>query len=152
MRTLLTIALLFIAIYNFACSCEHVGILRNKKTAYYVFKGRVTDIKESTRQDTITGTTQLIEYTETQYKFDIIKNYKGLAGTHTINLLQGMTECEVTFQMGKVYIVYAYIENRKLHYKIADQRTEPYPTTHLCMRTKKTSVLSLWETLVLWLS
>jgi len=153
MRLLIIIGLVFITVDNFACSCKHVGILKNKKQSNFVFKGLVTELNELVTSDTITGTNQTIEYRRTKYTFEILSNYKGLKGEEKINLITStMTDCGVNFDKGATYIVYANVDFRKLHYKLADQRTKAYATTHLCMRTKKTNGLTFWETFVLWLT
>lgn len=109
----------------------------------YVFKGRVSKINEVVTYDTITGTNQTIEYRRTTYTFEIKKNYKGLKDKKTIELITShMTDCGVDFDKDKTYIVYAYNDHRKLHYRVTDQKTEPYTTTHLCTRTKKANGLT----------
>jgi hypothetical protein len=119
----------------------------------YVFKGRVNKISEVVTSDTITGTIQTIEYRLTTYTFEIKKNYKGLKDKKTIELVTSqMTDCGVSFDKDKTYIVYAYNDHRKLHYRLTDQQIEPYTTTHLCTRTKKTNVLTFWESFVLKLT
>lgn len=150
MRFILTLGLIFILTDMFACSCSHVGIAKNKKEMTNVFKGRVIKIDETVTYDTITGTTQTIEYRRTTYTFEIKRNYKGLKDKRTIELLTSrMTDCGVDFDKDKTYIVYAYNDHRKLHYRFTDQNTTPYITTHLCTRTKKTNVLTFWESLLL---
>jgi hypothetical protein len=119
----------------------------------YVFKGRVSKINEVVTYDTITGTNQTIEYRRTTYRFEIKKHYKGLKDKKTIELVTSqMTDCGVSFNKDKTYIVYAYDDDRKLHYRLTDQKIEPYTTTHLCTRTKKTSVQTFWESFVLKLT
>jgi hypothetical protein len=118
----------------------------------FVFKGRVSEISETTTQEFDSKTNNQIEYRVTRYTFDILKNHKGLKNQNTIDLLTGMTDCEVTFVKGKTYIVYGYTDNKKLHYKLADQEIEPYSTTHLCTRTKKITVWAFWESFILWLT
>lgn len=103
--------------------------------------------------DTITGTNSVVDYRRTRYTFEILKNYKGLEGQGTIDLItSGMTDCGVNFEKGEVYIVYAYNDHRKLHPKLEDQKTEIYITTHLCTRTKKKTMLTFLETFILRLS
>jgi hypothetical protein len=137
----------------FACSCGHIGILKNKKNANHVFKGRVTNVTETITLDTITGSSQTIEYRRTKYTFEILKNYKGLKDKETVDLITSkMTDCGVDFDKDKTYIVYTYSDNRKLHYRLTDQKIDPYITTHLCTRTKKRTVLTFWEAFVLRIS
>src|SRR5688572_27145916 len=153
MRLLITIGLIFILADIFACSCGHVGIIKNKKGMTYVFKGRVNKVSEVVTYDTITGTSQTIEYRRTTYTFEIKKNYKGLKGKEIIELVTSqMTDCGVSFDKDKTYIVYAYNDHRKLHYRLTDQQIEPYTTSHLCTRTKKTNALTFWESFVLRLT
>lgn len=137
---------------SLACSCNHVGILKNKREVDYVFKGKISDITEVIAMDTITSTNIPVEYRMTYYTFDIIANYKGADGNKTIQVVEGMTDCEVKFEKEKVYIVYAYTDNAKLHYRLTDQKIALYITTHLCTRTKRRNVLTFWETFVLWLT
>jgi hypothetical protein len=119
----------------------------------YVFKGRVSKTTEIVTYDTITGTNQTIEYRRTVYTFDIKRNYKGLKDKRTIELVTSqMTDCGVDFEKDKMYIVYAYKDHRKLHYRLTDQKTQPYTTTHLCTRTKETNSLTFWESFVLRLT
>jgi hypothetical protein len=151
-RSLIILLLLSLSTDGFTCSCGHVGIVKNKKEMAFVFKGRVKEITETLTQEVESTTHNKVEYRLTRYTFDIIKNYKGLKDENTIDLYGGMTDCEVTFLKSKTYIVYAYIDNKKLHYKLTDQKIEPYFTTHLCTRTKKTSILTFWESFILWLS
>jgi hypothetical protein len=152
MKLLILFVLVLISVASQGCSCAHVGILRNKKEAKLVFKGRVTDIHETVTHELLPGTTEQIEYRVTRYTFEILKNHKGLKAKKTIDILTGMTDCEMSFIKNKKYIVYAYLDNKKLHYRLAEQETEPYFTTHLCSRTKKTNVLMFWELFVLWVS
>ena len=118
----------------------------------FVFKGRVREITGTTTQEFESRANSQIDYRVTKYSFDILKNYKGLKGKKAIVLLTGMTDCEVTFIKDKTYIVYAYTDNKKLYYGLTDQEIEPYTTTHLCTRTKKTNVVTFWESLILWLT
>ena len=153
MRLLITFGLIFILADIFACSCGHVGIIKNKKGMTYVFKGRVNKVSEVVTYDTITGTSQTIEYRRTAYTFEIKRNYKGLKDKETIELVTSqMTDCGVSFDKDKTYIVYAYNDQRKLHYRLTDQQIESYTTTHLCTRTKKTNALTFWESFVLRLT
>lgn len=116
----------------------------------YVFKGRVSKATEIITYDTIKGTDQTIEYRRTVYTFDIKRNYKGLKDKKIIELVTSqMTDCGVDFDKDKTYIVYAYNDHRKLHYRLTDQEVESYTTTHLCTRTKKTNPLTFWESFVL---
>jgi hypothetical protein len=150
MRFLITIGLIFVFADIFACSCGHVGIVKNKRGMTYVFKGRVNKVNEVVTYDTITGTSQKIEYRRTIYTFKIEKNYKGLKDKKTIELVTSqMTDCGVSFDKDETYIVYAYNDHRKLHYRLTDQKIEPFTTTHLCTRTKKTNALTFWEAFVL---
>lgn len=135
-----------------ACSCQHVGIIENKRQADYVFKGTVTDVNESNYTSNVSAGNVQIEYTRTEYTFKITTHYKGLTEQKVVVLLQGMTDCNFTFKKGKSYLVYAYSDNSELHYRLADQKTEPYTTTNLCTRTKRNNVLAIWENLVLWLT
>jgi hypothetical protein len=108
MRLLITIGLIFIFTDIFACSCGHVGIVKNKKAMTYVFKGRINKVNEVVTYDTITGTDQTIEYRRTIYTFEIIRNYKGLNDKKTIELVTSqLTDCGVSFEKDKTYIVYA---------------------------------------------
>lgn len=153
MRLRIIIGLIFFTADIFACSCGHVGIVKNKKATAYSFKGRVTQLEEIITMDTITGTNSVVDYRRTRYTFEILKNYKGLEGQGTIDLItSGMTDCGVNFEKGEVYIVYAYNDHRKLHPKLEDQKTEIYITTHLCTRTKKKTMLTFLETFILRLS
>jgi hypothetical protein len=152
MRHLIIVGFIIISVDTFACSCGHVGIKKNREEADFVFKGRVTEIKETTTQEFESKTKNQIEYRLTKYTFDIYKSYKGLDDRNAIDLLSGMTDCEFSFEKGKTYIVYAYTDNKKLHYRLTDQEVEPYNTTHLCTRTKKRNLLTFWETFILWLT
>ena len=144
---------MFVTVDSVACSCGHVGISQNKSESNYVFKGRVVELTETVTMDTITGTNQTVEYRWTVYTFEIRKNYKGLKDKPTIQLVTSqMTDCGVSFGKDKTYIVYAYNDDRKLHYKLTDQKAEPYITTHLCTRTKRTNVLTFWDSFILWLA
>lgn len=119
----------------------------------YVFKGQVNNIKEVVTFDTITGTNQTIEYRRYIYTFEIKRKYKGLKDIQTIELVTSqMTDCGVGFDKDKTYLVYAYNDHKKLHYRLVDQEIETYTTTHLCTRTKKTNILTFWESLVLRLT
>ena len=119
----------------------------------YVFKGRVDKLSEVVTYDAITGTSETVEYRRTIYTFEIHQNYKGLNDKKTLVLVTSqMTDCGVSFENGKTYLVYAFNDHRKLHYRLTDQQTEPYTTTHLCTRTKKTNALTFWESFVLWLT
>jgi hypothetical protein len=150
MRILIVITLFLISADVFACSCEHVGIVQNKREMTYVFKGRVTNVEEVVTSDTITETNQAIEYRRTFHTFEIEKTYKGLKGRKTITLVTSqMTDCGVSFDMDKTYLVYAYKDDKKLHYRLTNQKKEPYTTTHLCTRTKKINALTFWELFVL---
>ncbi len=152
MKLVALFGLLFISVDILACSCGHVGILKNKKEVDFVFKGRVTEIDETTTEELDPRTGKQIKYSVTRYTFEILKNHKGLKGKKTIDILTGMTDCEASFTKNKTYIVYAYTDNKKLHYQLADQEIEPYATTHLCTRTKKTNMLTFWESFILWLA
>lgn len=150
MRLLLTIGLILTFSDIFPCSCSRVGIVKNKKEMAYVFKGRVSEVNEIVTYDTITGTSEIIEYRRTIYSFEIQKNYKGLKGQKTIELVTSqMTDCGVRFDKGKTYIVYAFNYHTKLHDRLADQKIKPYTTTHLCTRTKKANALTFWESFIL---
>jgi hypothetical protein len=152
MRPLIILALLFMSIDGYTCSCGHVGITKNKNEMDFVFKGRVREVKETVTQEFEPNTNNQIEYRLTKYTFDIIRNYKGLKDKKTFDILTGMTDCEISFAKGKKYIVYAYTDNKKLHYRLREQEIEPYSTTHLCTRTKKTNAVTFWESFILWLT
>lgn len=123
-----------------ACSCDgRIGIVRNKKTTDYVFKGRVKKANEIVTSDSIPMT---------KYTFEILRNYKGLKGKDVVYFVSGVTSCDVYFEKGNEYIVYAYNYHGKLDY----QKTETYITTHLCTRTKKKTRWTFWESFVLWLT
>ncbi len=146
------LAFFFLPLQDFACSCGHVGIIKNKRQVAFVFAGRVKNVNETLTREFEPATNDSIDYRVTRYTFDVLKNYKGLEGKRTIELLSGMTDCEMSFDRGETYIVYAYTDDRKMHYRLTNQKIEPYITTHLCTRTKKRTILTFWETLVLWLS
>lgn len=153
MRLLIIIGLVLSTVDNFACSCGHVGITENRKAMNYVFKGRVSELSEIVSWDTLTGTNETIEYRRVKYTFEVLENYKGLKGEQTVDLVtSGMTDCGFSFDKNKIYIVYAYYDNKKLHHRLMDQKIASYVTTHLCTRTKKITALSFWETFVLWLT
>ena len=152
LRPLIIFAVLIISLDTLACSCARVGILKNKNQAEFVFKGRVREIHETNVREIDPRTKDQVDYRQTRYTFKIIRIYKGLKDKEAIDLLTGITDCEVTFSKGKTYIVYAYTDNKKLHYRLADQQVDSYMTTHLCTRTKKTSALTFWESFVLWLT
>lgn len=153
MRLRIIIGLIFFTTDIFACSCGHVGIVKNKKATDYSFKGRVIKLEEIITIDTITGTNSVVDYRRTRYTFEILRNYKGLKGKGTVYLItSGMTDCGVNFEKDEVYIVYAYNDRRKLHSKLEDQETETYITTHLCTRTKKKTMLTFLETFILRLT
>jgi hypothetical protein len=150
MRILVAITLFLFSADLFACSCGHVGIVKNKREVAYVFKGQMNKVEEVVTYDTITGTNQTIEYRRTFYTFEIKKTYKGLKGGKTITLITSqMTDCGVSFDKDKTYLVYAYNDDKKLHYRLTNQKIEPYTTTHLCTRTKKINALTFLESFVL---
>jgi hypothetical protein len=148
----LTITMVLFTIDSVACSCDRVGIIKNKNEVDYVFKGKLKDITEVLTRDTATQTKEILKYQVTRYNFKVIRNYKGADGKETIELVQGMTDCSVRFEKDKTYIVYAYRDNSKLHYMLTDQKIEPYITTNLCTRTKHRNALTFWESFVLWLT
>lgn len=152
MRLLITLGLLIISVDIFSCSCEHVGIVRNKKEVDFVFKGRLIEVTESITKELDPRINSQIDYIVTRYTFKILKNHKGLKDKKTIDILMGIGDCDVSFDKGKTYLVYAYSDSKKLHYRLADQKIEPYSTTHLCTRTKKTTVLTFWESFILWVT
>lgn len=152
MRPLITLGLLIISADILACSCGHVRILKNRKQVDFVFKGRVSEVNETTTKELDPKTNNQIAYRVTKYTFEIFKSHKGLNDKKTIDILTGATDCEVSFIKGKKYIVYAYTDNMKLHYRLAEQEIELYSTTHLCTRTKKTNLLTFWESFILWLT
>jgi hypothetical protein len=119
MKYLLTLGLLIlILIDSSACSCKHVGILMNKKDMSFVFKGSVSKQLEVVSYDTITSINQVIEYRRTVSTFNIVRSYKGLKDKKVIELVTSlMSDCGVSFERGKKYIVYAYTDNKKLHYR-----------------------------------
>lgn len=151
-QALLLIGLMAFSINGLSCSCDRVGIVKNKKSTDFVFKGRVLEVRESAITDTIANTNEILEYRQTRYTFNILRHYKGLAGKETVDLMQGVTDCAVSFEKGKTYIVYAFLDNRKLHYRLENQTMAPYITAHLCSRTKKTAFLTFWESFLLWLT
>ena len=152
MRLLITLGLLLISVDILACSCGYVGIVKNKKQVDFVFKGRVSEVVETTTKELDTRTNTEIDYIITRYTFKILKNHKGLKDKKTIDILMGIGDCDVSFDKGKTYLVYAYTDSKKLHYRLADQKIEPYSTTHLCTRTKKTNLLTFWESFILWVT
>jgi len=152
MKFLLIIGFLLTTVNSYACSCGHIGILKNKKSADYVFKGQVKEIVETIIQDTIEQSNEAIKFTRTRYTFEILKSYKGVNDNKPIDLFSGMTDCAVRFVRNGTYLVYAYKDDKQLHYRLEDQKVEPYATTHNCSRTKRNTVLTFWESFVLWLT
>jgi hypothetical protein len=146
MRLFTLLGLLFVSVDILACSCEHIGIMEHKKEADVVFKGRVTEIVETETQIK-DPRTNFGKYTVTRYTFEILQNHKGLKGKSTIDIVTGWTDCELYrhfFRKSKKYIVYAY--------SVDEQESASYYTTHLCSRTRKTNLLTFWESLILRLT
>ncbi len=132
-----------------ACSCGHVGIYKNRKGSDFVFKGKVAEINEIISMDTITDSDQTARYRRTIYTFEILQTYKGDKKLESINIVGGEIDCEVVFKNGLNYIVYAYYDDKKPHYKLRDQLEKKYLTTHMCDRTKKSTFWTFWERFLL---
>ena len=145
----MVLGILLISNSLFACSCGHVGIYKNRKGSDFVFKGKVIEINEIISTDTITDSEQTVRYRRTIYTFEILQTYKGNKKLKTIDIVGGETDCEVVFKNGLNYIVYAYNDDKKPHYKLRDQPVDEYLTTHMCDRTKKSSFWTFWERFLL---
>lgn len=135
----------------FACSCDKVGINENFKFANVVFKGELVNRTEISTKETITGSTEEVDYPRVEFKFKIINSYKGINEEEFITIVTtaGGTDCGNNFSIGEKYIVYAYNVDYKLDLDLEDQKTKEFLTTSLCTRTKKAKLASLPESVIL---
>lgn len=153
MRGLIIVGLILLCTDTFSCSCGRIGILKNKRRSDVVFVGRVVEIKEIKTEEQITGTDHKVEYRRFVFKFEVLRNYKGLKkkGFITITTTGGGADCGNYFDQGKKYLVYSRKHEGKLMTQLSDQKTEEFLTTSVCTRTKRLRAMTFLETFVLWL-
>ena len=152
----IVIGLLFLTTNIFACSCDRIGVIKGQKYADIVFVGRVIKINEIITTEGQLEDGRKIEYKRYEFVFKVMSVYKGkkntfLKDTLTIVSTGGGADCGSWFDENKKYLVYSHKSSKKLG-QFWNQDTDPFMTTSLCTRTKKTGLFTFVEKLILRLS
>jgi len=128
-----------------------VGIKENLAQSDVVFKGRLKEKKLITSREKTTFNTE-IEYKRYEFRFEVVKKYKGLMNKEPITIITtaGGADCGNDFKKGKTYLIYSYKSDTKLLSPLfLEEKTAEFLTTNLCTRTKGTSPLTFIESFIL---
>ena len=150
-HSLILIFFLISSTYALSCSCGGVGIKENFNQSDVIFKGRLKEKKEITSIEKTTFNTE-IEYKRYEFKFEVVKKYKGLIKKEPVTIITtaGGADCGNDFKKGKTYLIYSYKSDTKLLSPLLlEEKTDEYLTTNLCTRTKETNLLTFMESFIL---
>lgn len=156
MRIWIFFCLIFFSQDIFGCSCNRVSIFKGQRQSDLVFVGRVIKVNEVVTNEKPTWGGGEIQYRRFEFVFKVTSIYKGrknpfMKDTVTVVTTGGGADCGSWFDEDRKYLVYTWKIDKKLG-QLGDQVAIPFMTTSLCTRTKRASILTYLERLVLKLS
>ncbi len=143
---ILCLALLLIAPNANACSCimRKAPLKTNVKRAFaqsqYIFSGRAIkkELKTTEYDSEVSAIVQ--KYVRYVVTFEITQNFKGKKESKFVEIVtsEDSGSCGFNFEVGKVYLVYAYESEYRLssNFILAQDKVAPFLATDICTRTK----------------